>query len=443
MGAKHTLNTRPDDAAAEGMRVKLRWLIFFRLLFTLLLLGSTVILHVRDGLSFQDPSLIVLYGLIAFLAAASVVYAALLKRLRRTAGLAYIQIAVDTAAVTFVIHLTGGFSSLFFFLYLVVIMYASILLFRKGGLIMAALCSIQYGVLVDLEFYGILKPMGMLVSMTAAGYAWSYVLYKVIIIMVACFAVAFLSGIIAEQERNSRRELAAMEAYTRRVEKMAAVGEMAAGLAHEICNPLASLTGSIQILKDEPQESRGREKLMQIILREADRLSGLVNNFLLFAKPPAGLREVIELGPVLGETAELFGKNSAYARRIRIDMEIDAGIWIEMDPGQLRQVFWNLILNAVESIDGEGRIEIEARPEKRRTAVVRIRDTGCGIPDDKLESIFDPFMTTKPKGTGLGLSIVHRILEAHDCRLDVESDAGRGTTFTLTFNTVDPPPDKA
>ena len=442
MSAKHTLNIRPDDMAADSIRAKLRWLIFFRMLFTLLLLGSTVILHIRDGLSLQDPSLTILYGLIGFLVVASVAYAGLLKRLRRTTGLAYLQIAVDTAAVTIVIYLTGGFSSLFFFLYLVVIMYASILLFRKGGLIMAALCCIQYGVLVDLEFYGILKPMGMLASMTAAGYAWSYVLYKVIIIMVACFAVAFLSGIIAEQERNSRRELVAMEAYTKRVEKMAAVGEMAAGLAHEICNPLASLTGSIQILKDEPQDMRAREKLMQIILREADRLSVLVNNFLLFAKPPAGLREVVELGPVLQETMELFGKNSAYARRIRIDTEIAADIWIDMDPGQLRQVFWNLILNAVESIEAEGRIEIEARLEKRQTAVVRIRDTGCGIPREKIESIFDPFMTTKPKGTGLGLSIVHRILEAHDCRLDVESDAGRGTTFTLTFNTVDPPSDQ-
>lgn len=421
------------------MRIKLRWLIFFRLLFTLLLLGSTVILHIRDGLSFQDPSLIVLYGLICFLAVASLAYAALLKRLDQTTALAYLQIAVDTVAVTFVIFLTGGFSSLFFFLYLVVIMYASILLFRKGGLIMAVLCSIQYGLLVDLEFYGVLKPMGMLVSLTAANYAWSYVLYKVMIIMVACFAVAFLSGIIAEQERSSRRELAAMESYTKRVEKMAAVGEMAAGLAHEICNPLASLIGSVQLLKDEDQDGRGQRKLMLIVLREADRLSVLVNNFLMFAKPPEGQREVVDLGIVLGETAGMFGTSSAYAQRIRISTRIAAGIWIEMDPGQLRQVFWNLLLNAVESIDGEGTIEIEARQETRRAAVVKIRDSGCGIPEDKIESIFDPFMTTKPKGTGLGLSIVHRILETHDCRLDVESGTDQGTTFTLTFKTVDPP----
>ena len=203
------------------MYTKLRWLIFFRLLFTLLLLGSTVILQIRDGLSVQDPSLMVLYGLISVLCLASIAYAILLERIKHPTGLTYIQTVVDTIVVTFIIFLTGGFSSLFFFLYLVVIMYASILLFRKGGLIMAALCVIQYGIMVDLEFYGILKPMGMLESLTAANYAWSYVLYKVIIIMVACFAVALLSGIIAEQERDSRKELRAMESYAKRVEKMA------------------------------------------------------------------------------------------------------------------------------------------------------------------------------------------------------------------------------
>ena len=431
--------SRTSNIAAGGTFAKLKWLIFFRLLFTLLLLGSTVILHIRDGHSPSDPSLVVLYGLITFLFAASLAYSALLKRSSRILLLTYGQIAVDTAAVTVIIFLTGGFSSLFFFLYLVVIMYASILLFRKGGLIMAALCSIQYGVLVDLEFYGILKPMGMLTSMTASGYAWSFVLYKVMIIMVACFAVAFLSGVIAEQERDSRRELAAMESYTRRVEKMAAVGEMAAGLAHEIGNPLASLIGSVQMLKEENAHGQGQRKLLPIILREAERLSALVNNFLLFAKPPAGRRERIDLSTILAETAGIFEKNSDYMPRIHMSRQIDAGLWVDMDPSQLRQVFWNILLNAVESIEGKGTITITAHRAKSRSAVVAIQDSGCGIPPEDIESIFDPFMTTKPRGSGLGLSIVQRIMASHDCRLDVDSRTGEGTTITITFATAAPP----
>jgi two-component system sensor histidine kinase PilS (NtrC family) len=434
------LSSRPAVAEGDGMHVKLKWLIFFRLLFTLLLMGSTVALHIRDGLSFKEPSLIVLYGLIVFLLTVSFCYAVLLKRFKKTAGLTYVQIVIDTVAISLIIFLTGSFSSLFFFLYLVVIMYAGILLYRKGGLIMAALCSIQYGILIDLEFYGVLSPMGRMGELTAADYAWSYVLYKVMIIMAACFVVAFLTGIIAEQERDSRKELAAMASYTKRVEIMAAVGEMAAGLAHEIRNPLASLIGSVQLLKEDSLDGHGRghRKLMLIVLREADRLSSLVNNFLLFAKPPAGRREVINLGGVVSETSDIFDKNTDLSQRITISRRIEAGIWVEMDPGQLRQVFWNLLLNAVESIENDGAINIEVRETKRHTAVVTIEDTGCGIPTDKIDAVFDPFMTTKPKGTGLGLSIVHRIMETHGCRLDVESVVGKGTIFTLTFTTVDP-----
>jgi len=439
LGSLHASNPRPTVSAGEDVDIKLRWLIFFRLLFTLLLLGSTVILQIRDGLAVEDPSLIVLYGLIFFLVVISVIYAILLERRAHTIVLSYFQIVIDTFLVTFIIYLTGSFSSLFFFLYLVVIMYASILLFRRGGLIMAVLCSMQYGVLVDLEFYGFLKPMGMLAGATAANYAWSYVLYKVMIIMVACFAVAFLSGIIAEQERDSRSELKAMESYTRRVEKMAAVGEMAAGLAHEIRNPLASLMGSVQLLKDDIPSGDGRQKLMLIALREADRLSLLVNNFLMFARPPSGQPDTIDLSGMLAETAAIFEKNGSYMHRIDIIRHIDSGIWIEIDPAQLRQIFWNILQNAVESIDDDGVITIEAREVKKHLAVVVIQDTGCGIPKDRLESIFDPFMTTKPQGTGLGLSIVHRIMASYDYRLDVASRTGEGTVFTLTFKTVDRP----
>ena len=163
------------------------------------------------------------------------------------------------------------------------------------------------------------------------------------------------------------------------------------------------------MLRDEIRGGKGQEKLMLIVLREADRLSVLVNNFLMFAKPPAGHREIIDLGVMLSEVVGIFEKNGLYTQRISISKKIDAGIWIEMDPAHLRQVFWNILLNAVESIEGDGAISIEARQARNHLAVVRIQDNGCGIPGDKIESIFDPFMTTKPKGTGLGLSIVHRI----------------------------------
>ena len=120
--------------------------------------------------------------------------------------------------------------------------------------------------------------------------------------MIACFAVAFLSTLLSEQTRKTKKELQTMEHHVKRVEKMALIGEMAAGLAHEIKNPLASLTGSIQLLKEDMRYDPDHDRLMQIILREADRLSSLASNFLFYARPPAGKVESIELGEVLLES---------------------------------------------------------------------------------------------------------------------------------------------
>ena len=144
------------------------------------------------------------------------------------------------------------------------------------------------------------------------------VLFKVVITMVACFAVAFLSGLLSEQVRRTKKELSVMEDRVKRVEKMAYMGEMAAGITHEIKNPLASLAGSIQILRKEIPYDPEHDKLMQIVLRETDRLNALVNNFLLFAKPPAGKIEKIELENALTETIKLFEKNQATSNRVSI-----------------------------------------------------------------------------------------------------------------------------
>jgi len=230
-----------------------------------------------------------------------------------------------------------------------------------------------------------------------------------------------------------------MEDHVKRVEKMAAIGEMAAGLAHEIKNPLASLTSSIQLLRDEIRYDADHDRLMQIILREADRLSSLVTNFLLYARPPAGKIEVIELDKILIDIAELFEKDANHDGRITTNKDIQSNIWIAMDPVHLRQILWNLLINASEAIDGEGIINIQLQASKNKQAVIKIADNGRGISQQDLKHIFDPFFTTKPSGTGLGLSIVHRILEAYDSLLDVQSEINKGTTFLLQFKQIERP----
>ena len=411
-----------------------------RLLFTTLLLGSTIILQLGESASPIALPLLLLYGLIAGIFLLSFTYAILLKYVKREIFFAYIQISIDTVVVSLIIFVTGCYSSIFSFLYLVVIIYSSMLLFRKGSMIMAVLCSIQYGIMLDLEYYGILKPLNAAgATLSAADYAGSHVLYKVMITMVACFAVAILSSLLSEEERKIKKELAAMEDHVKRVEKLAVVGEMAAGLAHEIKNPLASLTGSIQLLSEDIDYNPQHERLMQIVLREADRLSSLASNFLLFAKPPVGKTEAIELGKVLTEVVELFDKTTQKSRDISVTKTVTPNVWVQMDAGHLRQILWNLLLNASEAIDGSGHIQIRLYPSKNRFACIDISDNGCGMTRETLETIFDPFFTTKPGGTGLGLSIVHSILESYKGWLEVESKINEGTTFILKFRLIRPP----
>jgi two-component system sensor histidine kinase PilS (NtrC family) len=174
-------------------------------------------------------------------------------------------------------------------------------------------------------------------------------------------------------------------------------------------------------------------------LREADRLSLLVSNFLLYARPPAGKVEPVELDKVLIETTELFEKDGSTDGRISTTTNIESGIWIEIDPVHLRQILWNLLLNAAEAINGVGNISIEMHGERNKDAWVEIIDDGCGMSKKTLKSIFDPFFTTKSSGTGLGLSIVHRILQAYDSRLDVDSEPSKGTRVTLKFKQINPP----
>ena len=423
---------KPEDDLSH----KLKWLIFFRLLFASLMLGSAILLQVSENPFPLTRSLIVLYGVIVGIFLLSVYYALIFRYEKLNLLFPYVQIGIDTFIVTVIIFITGSFTSVFSFLYLVVIIYSSMIIFRRGSMVMATLCSIQYGILIDLEYYGVINPFFIKGSSTIAYYDWNIVLFKVVITMSACFAVAFLSGLLSEQVRRTKKELLVMENRVKRVEKMAYMGEMAAGITHEVKNPLASLAGSIQILRKEIPYDREHDKLMQIVLRETDRLNTLVSNFLLFARPPVGKIEKIELEKALKETLKLFEKNQATNNRVSITIDLTPNIWVEMDPVHLRQVMWNLLLNAAEAIEGEGLIKVKTYPQKLNYACVEVSDNGIGMTKKQIQSIFDPFFTTKPNGTGLGLSIVHSILESYNTWLDVVSKVGEGTKFTWKLNRI-------
>jgi two-component system sensor histidine kinase HydH len=429
---------QPKKTIAD-LSAKIYWLMLVRFAFTAILLGATLFVQFKaDGA--PDRSLImVLYYVIGLTIGLSVFCAFIFRYIQRQNLFAYFHFAIDTLIVTLIIFVTGGFYSFFSFLYLVVIIYASMILYFKGGLFVAGLSSGLYTILILLEFSAtILPPLEGASAVAPQGQVTFAVAFKIIITAAACFAVAFLSGLLAEQNRKSQIELQAMEASLKRVEKMAYMGEMAAGLAHEIKNPLASLVGSIQMLKEDLCYDADHERLMDIILRETDRLSTLVNDFLFFARPPAGKPEKINLSRAVNEIADLFKGDTSHRRKFMFQKELSLDAWVLIDPTHLSQVLWNLLLNAAEAIDDDGRIELKVLPYKNSLVKIQVRDNGCGMEPQVVQSIFDPFYTTKSEGTGLGLSIVHRILESYNSRLDVVTEPGHGTTFSFTLDQTTP-----
>lgn len=226
-----------------------------------------------------------------------------------------------------------------------------------------------------------------------------------------------------------------MEEELRRSERLAAVGQLAAGLAHEVRNPLASLSGAIELLERDLRElGPSALRLVRIVKRETARLNRLVSDFLAYARPGPGRREPVPLRELLLELEQLVA--SAEPGSVRLELEVPDGLVAEGDPDQLRQVFWNLVLNALQAEPKDGVVRVRAAPaaahETGTGAIeIEVRDRGVGIPPEIVDRIMEPFFTTKPKGAGLGLATVHRAVEAHGGSLQIRSDVGHGTTVRL------------
>lgn len=419
----------------QELRNRIKWLILIRLLVVLPLIVAIVLFQLDQAISYKIKLSILLWGAfgLLFLSFLYTFFLAYIKGRRGHVALSYLQIVVDSFLVSGIIYLTGGFYSFFQFLYFVIIIYTSMLLLKEGSLVMASLCSVEYGILIDLEYYGIIHPFGFEGEFLAAELVWSIVFYKILFIMVCCFAVAILSSLLAIEIIKARRELHAMEDHIKRVEKMAAVGEMAAGLAHEIKNPLASLSGAIQLMKDDAHYHPDSNRLMKIALREADRLSTLLNDFLMFARPKAGNPVPLRVDKALIEILDLFENAPDLKENITLRRILFPDAFIEIDQGHLHQMLWNLLINATQAIGQTGEITVKMEAGSTNELRICVSDNGCGIASETLKSIFDPFFTTKKKGVGLGLSIVHRLLESYGGRIDVESSVGYGTTFKLCF----------
>lgn len=524
----------------DSLSVKLKALTGFRVLFITILLGTFTLFNIGQAV-FPYPDTV--FKLIIFLYAATIVYLFLLGRVPGRI-LAYAQHIVDVFFVMMLLYLTGGIESWFSFLLIVVVISAAMVTDKRAGFVMAIVSSLLYGLMIDLQFYGVLP-----IPYTEALYEKDF-LFNIFSLFLALFVCAYLTGYLASRlegattklekkavdlrdltlfnrevienipsglvttdiagrvllfnmaakaitglgseaaigeeiqnifpflkeswKTNVRMEgdipcdgrkktigitisgmknaagaltgyiaifqdltqIKSMMEEIRLKEKLAAIGELSANMAHEIRNPLASLRGSIDMLQKASLSPAQRESLMNIALSEMDRLNRIITDFLTYSRPSKPVPERIDLTLLLNSSLELVGKSAPEGVAIR------AGgfepIFVTADPQMLQQIFLNLCLNAFDAMPGGGALTVSSA-KNGDSAQILFKDSGGGIAAENRDKIFFPFFTTKKTGTGLGLSIAMRLAQDHGGTIHVESNPGEGSTFKLLLPLSDEP----
>ncbi len=227
-----------------------------------------------------------------------------------------------------------------------------------------------------------------------------------------------------------------MEEQIRAADRLAAVGELSAAIAHEIRNPLTAISGSVEVLNSEIDVSGENRRLLDLILRESNRLNDILSDFLLYARSRRVAFNRVELCHLISEAVEVVKHHPSYGPNISVRLiSHDSVVYIFGDEDQIKQILINLLVNAFEAINKDlGEVTISIDSDKHGKAIVRISDDGPGIDDNTISNIFNPFYSTKQYGTGLGLSIVQRLAGNLDIDLSCKSTVGEGTVFTLKFN---------
>jgi len=581
-----TLHER--DRASTGLLAKLKWLVGARLLLASALLGSAVILDLRERLPFHTAPL---YGILGVTFGLSLAYAVALRSQWRLPLQGLVQCALDLALVSLLVHFTGGLDSVFPFMYILVIFAASNVMERGAGLTVGIVSGFLYAGLILAEWTRIIRPVefaGGLAPLRSVGYA----VYQVLSHTVAFLAVAILSSHLADRLRQAGQELERrgldlrslqtlhraivanissglmtldlagrvvsfneaaeritgfafadlrdrpwqetpfagcaplaefianpgaplanplteigltrrdgrlipvgvscsplrradggaagvvaifqdlterkrVEEQLRRADRLAALGQLAANIAHEVRNPLAAISGAVEVLREDLALVGPNRELLEIVLGEAHRLKLITGQFLDFAKPKSLLFRPCAVRPLVQETLRLLDRSGERHPDTTWDVaEAVPDVHVLADADQFRQVVWNLCLNAIQAMPHGGRLMVTVRlsppgsprPEpspppqsadgfvsetaapgtpqpadspKAEWVEIAFQDTGRGIPQEQMQRIFDPFFTTRPSGTGLGLAIAKKILESMGGQVAAESRVGSGTTFRV------------
>lgn len=407
---------------APLLAARLRRMILLRLL--------VVALFLTTGAIFLEIPPIVYYGVSCIFLVLSLVCALWTAAKRALVLLAYFQIVSDLFATSLFVYYTGNVDSVLATLYALVIMGAGFLLIPNAALIAAILSCVFFSGTVVLGTFRILDqflPSGS--SAFPINHDWWYVAYMLHIRIIIFLLIGFLASRLV-------RTIGQMEKQAAISRKFSLLGEMVAHLAHEIKNPLMSISGNIELLGEDlsGKIAADEQNLMDAIVQESQRLKGLLEEVLAYAKPEDFETERADLKCILDEVFLLLEPRFKDGNTIRLDLKFreSSSSFVHCDRNRLKQVFVNIIINAIDAMPDGGVLAVDLQKKKEQIKV-SFQDTGVGMSREQVRELFIPFKSSKPQGTGMGLAIAHKIVYAHGGRIEAKSALGRGTVFIVTL----------
>lgn len=405
----------------------LRYILFRLGILTSLLVSAVVIqLATPDSL----PVLPFYYIILGGYGVSALFFLAYLWR-RGTTAQAYAQVLFDLLLITALVHISGGVGSSTYFLYLFPIIAASLVISGRAGFLAASLSAILFGALVDGTYFGLIpyyRPEHAVETSLGS------LLVTIFIAWAVFFVIASLMNYLTASLRKTREALKAAEKEILVRERLSEAGRVSASLAHEIRNPLAAISGSVQVLKKELPLDPGQRELMDIVLRESQRVSASLEQFLDFALPAKPVYSLINLPEIMDETLKILKAGGGMNGKVEVDGNFrEASIPFYGNAGQFKQVFWNLAKNALAAMPEGGRLRVDFEKPSRKEIRIRVADTGRGLTAEDKEHLFEPFYSGFENGRGLGLSIVRRIIDDYEGRIEVRSEPGAGTEILIAL----------
>jgi len=441
-------STRPPD---HSLATRLAWITGLRLGFLVLLLGGAAVLYFRGDLVRYSFSLKIILATIGSGFALAALYGVALRSGRRLLSLAWAQIVLDQLTWTAIVYVTGGPSSGATSFYALTCLVGAILVGLRGALVSAGLGIGIYTTLCAAFHFGWLQAPP---DQAAASYVADVpqLVFPVLLNALGVTVVALLAGYLAERLRLTGGALQAVTRRAHEAERLAVLGRIAAGLAHEIRNPLGSITGSIEMLHESSALSEVDRRLCDIIQREARRLNDLVGDMVDLSKPRPPSVQATDITALSRELVALAG-NAARGSDVGVEYVGPlTEVWVRCDGAQMRQVVWNLVRNAMQATAAGSSVLVRLRVAERE-ALLSVEDRGPGIPQSAEGRIFEDFFTTRTHGAGIGLAVVRRIVDDHfsmGLTLAVKRAPAGGASFELTLSrdvsglrrSVRPPPPK-